>query len=180
MIKKVTLLAVAATACAAFAAPGMASAAKLTQPAGTLISKGTTIVGTSTNTIMRSTLGETKCKKVTFNGIVKKNDGTTVEIEMDGANDKAETCEIIGLGAVGIDPTLTSILATASGPGAISWDFTETGICEASSTTSPDKVTWNGTSVVHVEVGFSGCGTGTLTADFSLATTKGVGIIAET
>jgi hypothetical protein len=179
MIKKMTLLAMVVGAVAAFAAPGMANAAKLTQPKGTLVPVGTTLVGTSSNTVSVTTLGTIKCKKVTIFGIVEVNNGTTVTIGMDSTADKAEECEVVGLGGVTIHPTLTTIHAENAGPGTASFDFEVVGLCKAESN-GTSEVTWNGTDVIKIKAGLKNCGTGSLTGEFTLETTAGVGIIAET
>ncbi|MBS1680030.1 MAG: hypothetical protein JST08_21895 [Actinobacteria bacterium] len=181
MIKKLSLLAMVVGAVAAFAAPGVANAAKLTMPANTLVPKGTTITGTSTNTVTETTLGKITCKEVMVSGNVEKNTGTEVEVKTDataGAN-TATGCEIVGLGAVTIDPTLTNITASGAGPGTAAFTFNVTGICEAKSTTS--EVTWFGTNKLHITAGVAECGTGGLTGDFTLETKEGGGeVIAET
>lgn len=179
MIKKMTLLAMVVGAVAAFAAPGMASAAKLTQPANTLVPVGTTIVGTSVNTETTLKSGITlKCAKVTVNGIVEKNNGKEVEVVMDGANDTATTCTS-QLGPVSVDPTLNFIKGSGAGPGTASFLFNATGLCEETSGAS--EVTWNGTDVIHIKATVNGgCGEGELHGDFTLETTTGVAIIAET
>jgi hypothetical protein len=178
-VKKLMLLVIAVCALSALVAPGLTYAAKLTQPAGTLVPKGTTLVGTSTNVITKTTLGEIKCKKVTINALVEVNNGNTFVLVMDGAKDKAQECEVVGVGAVTISPTFTEIVAAGAGPGTIGFDFTVTGLCTAMSV-SPTSVTWTGTSVIHISAGISGCGTGTLTGDVSLETTSGAAVIAET
>lgn len=179
MIKKMILLAMVVGALVAFAAPSMAGAAQLTQPAGTRVTIGTTVVGTSTNVEMTMNSGIIlKCEKVTVNGIVNKNNGKEVEVDMDGEHDAATNC-ITQLGPIAIDPTLINIKASGAGPGTASFSLNETGLCEEASGAS--SVTWNGTDTIHITATFSGgCGESELHGDFTLETTTGVAVIAET
>lgn len=177
MVKKLTLLAMAIGALVALAAPSMAGAAQLTNGGEELLPTGTTISATSTNTVTKTTLGEIKCQHVEIHGIVAENGGS-VSVSMDGANDTATNCEIVGLGKVAIDPTFEGLAASGSGPGTAAFTFNVTGLC--TSTSGASEVTWNGTDVIHIKAAVGGsCGTGTLNGDFTVTDDEGNPVIVE-
>jgi|GEM_PF-5485050 len=161
----------------AFAAlPAMASAAQLTDPAGS-VEVGETITGESGNAVTTVPgVGELRCVSVVVNGIVTKNSGGDVQVAMDGAGDTATGCTIAGKGTL-VSPTLTSI-SLSGATGSAVFDFTvatEKGPCPASSTSG---VSWtSGTSSLHVEgpvlPGAEGCPGGLFHGDFTLSDANG-------
>ncbi|MBS1887219.1 MAG: hypothetical protein JSU06_08530 [Actinobacteria bacterium] len=158
----------------AFAAlPAIASAApQLTDPKGS-VAVGTTITGTSTNAVTKLGTEELVCKHVEVHGKVKANTGSLVEVEMDGANDKAKECTFGG-SSTEVKPTLTSITLTPTEKTAV-FDFevlTAKGFVTA---TSSSTVTYtSGASSVHVEGPVTGGVSGTFSGDFALSDANGV------
>jgi hypothetical protein len=179
MIKKLKLLAMVAGAPAVLAFPSMAGAAQLTQPAGTRVPIGTVVFGTSTNTVTNVGAFTLKCEKVTIGGVVKANNGKEWDITMhEPSIDSTKNCQLVGVGAINIDPTLRDIKAAGAGPGTAEFEFNAEGLCEEASVMS--EVTWTGTDVIDIKAAVNGgCGKGNLLGDFTLETTAGLPIVAE-
>ena len=123
MAKKLMLLGMAVVAFAALALPAVASAAPaLTEPAGTLVPKGATIVGTSTNSTTVTSAGTLTCAKVTVTGEVTENTGSSVKGVAKGEG-KTEGCKLGSSSLTITDPTLLAISSNTPGKGVVSLTF---------------------------------------------------------
>lgn len=156
------------------ALPAMASAApQLTSPPGTTVPIGTTLTATSTNA--KTVLGSTilTCEKVAIHGIIKKNSGTEVEVEMESTKvDTATGCKVNGVFPVTIEPTLSGIKLTGSSKTA-EFEFVAPGLELVES--SKATVTYTGpcAKTIHVAGPVTGSASGTFTGDFTIENTKG-------
>jgi hypothetical protein len=157
MAKKLSLL-MAAVAVLAFAIPAFANAApavtlgggeKELAPAGPG-ETGSTLVGTSTNVVTSSSLGLLKCEHVEVTAWLTKNSGTEVEASHDpGETNKATNCFAGKIPVSITDPTLTTLIATATTK-TVSLDFTLPELGCTFSGTVPFTYTPGGNSI-HIQ-----------------------------
>jgi hypothetical protein len=164
-VKRWAALAVSVTALAALMVPSVASAARLEQPKGTLVPKGTEVILTSNNFIQSGANGVTiRCGKVELKGVLTRNNGKEVTIGNTTSVIAAENCA--ALGPVAETFSLTELTSTGGGPGTLTFLNTWKGLCEETGSLS---VTWNGTSKVHVKGAQNGgCGVAADSGDFTV------------
>jgi hypothetical protein len=180
MIKKLTLLAMAIAAIGAFAVPAMASAAQaLTMPAGTLVSPGTGLVGTSHNTTTATSLGKLECETVELTGEVTENSGTTFAGKGSGSTSgkcflvKGETKKEIKITHI----VLNSLMSEEGSKANVNFSFEAdlpTITCTFSTGAGGVTATYvNGGSVLKLTnqtLGGGACGNGTINGEFTVTT----------
>ncbi len=178
MAKKFSLL-MAAVAVLAFAIPALANAApSVTSSKGVLAKASTetknasTITGTSTNVVTKSSLGELKCEKVTVTAWLTKNTGTEVHATTDsGSQNKAVGCTAGGTPVEITDPTIVTLQANLAGSGTqtVSLTFTLPAVgCTFTGTVSFTYVP--SSAVIHIagSLTSTACGAATIAGDFTL------------
>ena len=177
MTKKLSLL-MAAVALVAFAIPSFASAnVGLTEPKGTLIAVNSLVDFTSTNAVMKTSLGNLTCKLVTVTGKVTTNTKTTVDVSDAGTSTTSEC--FLGTKPISItNLTLTTIHATTTNKGTIDLHFESDlpggVLCKFTATAVP--FTWvSETDVITIREGDlvgtpAACEPAILSADFTVET----------
>jgi len=157
MSKKMTLLAMAVGAIAAFVAPAAANATILTDSSGTL-QPGATVFATSTNTETTTSTGTISCAKVEFDLTVVSN-GTPAEIFGGG---EAEGCKVTQNSAPIVITLINieEILINGGGTGEMTFTFVSdiAGVltCHFSGTV---PITYTPTTdLIHIAGGLVGAG----------------------
>lgn len=179
MIKKFTLLP-AAVAVLAFAVPSLASASKVTLPAGTLAPVGTAIKTTGSDIIQKSnTLGALTCSLLNLNGQITKNDGSTVEAAGTTTTPEQSGCVNGTKSIIFTSIEITKLISTVSGSGTMSYVAKEdigTLACTFTGTSVPFTYTVGGSAIKFTEAtgitsSPAACGTIKLTGEFKLEKT---------
>jgi len=177
MTKKLTLLAMAVGAIAAFVAPAAANATILTDSSGTL-QPGATVFATSSNTETTTSTGTLSCAKVELDLTVVSN-GTPAELFGGG---EAENCKITQNGAPVVITVINveEVVVNGGGTGEATFTFVSdiAGMltCHFSGTV---PITYTPTTdLIHIAGGLIGAGPGCPTAGaihgtFTLKTANG-------
>ena len=188
MLKKTMLLAVAASALVAFAAPAIAQATSLTDPPGTKLVKGALVTATSTN--LETTVtggGALFCEKVTIHGEVTNAGGAGKSVTITPSSTTTENCQITGVGPVAITkPTVGVITLGGSGTGSASATFIAdipqechfAGNIAFSWVSGTDTLSIPGSSLLGTGVNCPP--EGTISGSFTLETSNGTSVLIDT
>ena len=158
----------------AFAAlPAMASAAPQLTDAKGSVAVGETVSATSINAETRLDNGAVlTCEHVVVSGIVTVNNGSEVDVSMDEkGGDSATGCELNGALPVVIEPTLETILLTATSKTA-SFSFAAPGLGLVETSTSNVIYTPPATTIL-VEGRVGGSAEGDFSGDFTVSDSNG-------
>jgi len=165
MVKKLTLLAMAVAAIAAFAIPAAASAATVT---GAEVNS--VIHGVSTNATTATELGTLECEEVTINGELTEN-GPTITADGVGVG-STRGCKIAGSELTVTNPTLVHLSSTGPTSGTASLSFVGDlfgGLIKCTYTGTVAVTYSSGGSSIHLNGPLSsGCGAATFNADFAI------------
>lgn len=173
----------------ALAIPSLANASELTNSGGGATAVGTRLSLNSSSgsvTLTTAAVGATGCTSLDLNLRLTANSGGTVEGEGSGEGTTSGCSSTGGKTLVFSDITLTKLKSTTSGSGTI--NFTAKALvggsvsCTYTGTSVPFTYTTKTNILKFVKAGGitgGNCGSTTLDAEFTLATTAGGGLVFD-
>jgi len=177
MAKKFGLL-VTAIAVIAFAVPALASASTGVTQGGSLLSPGTVLKGSSTNTTTTTTLGTLKCATVGVSAELKKNSAAEGVEAVGNGETSTSTCTLGSTPITIKNITLSKLSSTAgeSGTGKATLSFeavlSASLTCKYVGTEDTLTYTSEGSSIKFSNIPLTAtpaaCGTAKLSGDFAL------------